>query len=569
MNAATRKCMSNRPTFAAYVVLAGCVSGCVLALPHSSWCGNATSARLNTRLISLSLFKNGLGFVIREAEIPKGAASLLIDDLPAPAHGTFWVYSPNSPAGVRDVVAFEQDTTERMDAISLAELVEANIGQTVELRISEKETVHAKILSVAASRAYESSTVLRDRSADSGHLYPAETASLVLLQTASGTIALNRNLIQQITSVDGHLKTVIERKKRGVALRVNTNTPEGKGRLIVEYLAKGIAWAPSCAIDISDPKKARVSFKAEVINEIEDLDNAEVNFITGYPNLQFADVIDPMAMRGNLAAFLNNLLNPPQSGMDRSRLGSVLQQAVVANAPSDGETFPAYAGIPMEGQMREELFFYAQKGVSLARGERGYYPLFTIEVPYEHAYEWKIGDLMEEQERYRNRGQSEPERTEPVWHTIKITNTGSIPWTTAPATTMQGGQILGQDLVHYTSAGSLTTVRITQAVDIKAEQAEYEVERKRNAANFYGSSFDLVEVRGKLEIANSKGKDITLSITKDLSGEVIRSTPEARVEQLATAGRKVNPHSVLHWELPVGARSQGRVEYSYRAYIRD
>ncbi len=569
MKAAFRKFVTDRLILTSSAVLVGLVFGCVLAVPRLGWCGADTPPGLKTKLTSLSLFKNGLGFVTREAEIPKGASSLLIDDLPAPAHGTFWIYSPDNPTGVKEIVAFEQDTLQRVDAISLAELIEANIGQTVDLRISDKETVRAKILSVPASRAPASSAARRDGAADPGYLYPSEPASLVMLQTTSGTVALNLNSIQQITSSDGPLKTVIERRKRSVALRLDATTLEPRSRLIVQYLAKGIAWAPSCIIDISDPQKARVSFKAEVINEIEEFENAEVNFITGYPNLQFADVTDPMAMRGNLAAFLNNLLNPPQPGLESGRRAVVLQQAVVANAPSDGEIYPVYANIPLEGQTREELFFYPRKAVSLAKGQRGYYPLFTIEVPYEHAYEWKIGDLMEEQERHRNRGQAEPERTEPVWHTIKLTNTGGVPWTTAPATTMQGGQILGQDLVHYTSAGSLTTVRVTQAVDVKADQAEYEVERKRNAANFYGSSYDLVEVRGKLEIANSKGKDVTLSVTKDLSGEVIRSTPEARVEQLATAGRKVNPHSVLRWELPVGARSRSIVEYSYRAYIRE
>jgi hypothetical protein len=41
-------------------------------------------------------------------------------------------------------------------------------------------------------------------------------------------------------------------------------------------------------------------------------------------------------------------------------------------------------------------------------------------------------------------------------------------------------------VIHYTSVGDKTTVRITKAVDVNAEQAEYEVARTRNAANFYG-----------------------------------------------------------------------------------
>src|SRR5207244_2793900 len=75
----------------------------------------------------------------------------------------------------------------------------------------------------------------------------------------------------------------------------------------------------------------------------------------------------------------------------------------------------------------------------------------------------------------------EAEKAEEVWHSVRLQNTGKVPWTTAPALTMQGGQVLGQDLIRYTSPGGKTTVKITQAVDIKAERAEFEVERKRNA----------------------------------------------------------------------------------------
>ncbi len=206
--------------------------------------------------------------------------------------------------------------------------------------------------------------------------------------------------------------------------------------------------------------------------------------------------------------------------------------------------------------------------MTLKRGERGYYPLFTAEVPYEHVYEWKIGDTLDEQDRYGNRDQREPEADE-IWHSIRLTNAGSVPWTTAPAMTMQEGQILGQDLIHYTSVGAKTTVRITKAVDIKAEHAESEVDRKRNAAVFYGSSYDLVDVRGTLKATNYKDKRLTMTISKELSGEMVQSTPEARVERTAKGLKKVNPKSILTWELPVDPRGRVEIEYSYRVYVRD
>jgi len=535
----------------------------------SSAADEATPPALKTRLVSVSLFKNGLGFVTREGELPKGQSVLLLEALPAPAHGTFWVYTQSEDATIKDVVAFHSETVDRVEATSVAEMIEANVGQTVDLRISDKETVRAKIIANPTTRTGDPLSSDPNDSPYAPYRPPGDAARLVLLQTSGKTIALSKDAVQQLSSTEGPLKTTIERKRRTVTLRLNAANPSGKGRVVVQYLAKGITWAPSCAIEITDPKKARVTTKAEIIDEIEDLDNVSVSLVTGYPNLKFADVTDPIAMRGNLAAFLGNLSNPAQEGDYQGR-GDVLAQRAVMDNSRFGreENFPAYATGPQEGQTREELFFYDQRNVTLKNGERGYYPLFTTEVPYEHLYEWKIGDALDEQEQYRNQNEGGRENVEDVWHSIRLTNTGSVPWTTSPALTMQGGKVLGQDLIHYTSPGSKTTVRITKAVDVSAEQAEYEVSRTRNAANFYGYSYDLVEVRGKLKATNYKDKNITLTITKELSGEVVKTVPAAKVEQTARGLKKVNPKSALTWELPIKSRDKIEIEYSYKVYVR-
>jgi hypothetical protein len=144
-----------------------------------------------------------------------------------------------------------------------------------------------------------------------------------------------------------------------------------------------------------------------------------------------------------------------------------------------------------------------------------------------------------------------------------------VPWTTAPALTVQAGQALGQDLLYYTSTGAKTVAKITQAVDINPAQTELEVDRKRNAASFYGSSYSLLTVRGQLPIVNFKNGDVTLSITKDLSGEVIATSPGAKVAQLAKGPRRANPHTQLSWELPIKARGKTEAEYTYKVYVRE
>src|SRR5258705_5686617 len=175
-----------------------------------------TPPTMKTKLVSVSLFKNGLGFVTREGEFPKGQGTLLLEDLPAPAHGTFWVYSPNDEAVLKDVVAFETQTAEQVPAISVAEMIEANVGQTVDVRLSGKETVRGKIISAAANRRADPTELDPGRSQYGSYVPPAEPSSLVLLQASGKTLALNKNAIQQLSSAEGPLKTTIERRKRTV-----------------------------------------------------------------------------------------------------------------------------------------------------------------------------------------------------------------------------------------------------------------------------------------------------------------------------------------------------------------
>ena len=58
-----------------------------------------------------------------------------------------------------------------------------------------------------------------------------------------------------------------------------------------------------------------------------------------------------------------------------------------------------------------------------------------------------------------------------------------------------------------------------------ADQAEVEVERKREASRFHGSSYDLVKIRGELRLRSRLDKTATVEVTKQLSGDVSETVP--------------------------------------------
>ena len=229
---------------------------------------------------------------------------------------------------------------------------------------------------------------------------------------------------------------------------------------------------------------------------------------------------------------------------------------------------PAY-GAAEVGKTAEDLFLYPVEKVRLAKGEVGYFPLFTESVPYRHIYRWEIPNYINPEENYYNqpRQQREPEQQE-VWHCIRLDNVMKMPWTTAPAEIVKEGVILGQDTLNFTPVKEKGTVKITRAMNVKAEQIELEKDRKRNAAQWYNTNWDLVTVEGKLSVTNYQDKPITLEVTKSLSGEVKAMQPEAKLEKLAKSLRMVNANIRLTWTIELGAGEQKEIGYTYEVYVR-
>ena len=228
---------------------------------------------------------------------------------------------------------------------------------------------------------------------------------------------------------------------------------------------------------------------------------------------------------------------------------------------------PGY-GAAAAGQAAEDLFLYPLEDVTLARGETGYYPLFTETFPYTEIYEWTIPDYINPEGYYRPQQGDQPEPPEVVWHSLRLENTMSMPWTTAPAQIMKDGQIIGQDTLNYAAAKAETTVKITQAVSVKAEQQELEVARDRDALILYGRHFDRVTIEGTLEVTNYKDKAISLEITKTLSGEVLSAMPSAGDVVLARGIKAMNPTHQLTWKLDAKAGETKEITYTYAALIR-
>jgi len=518
--------------------------------------------KLDMQSTSVALFKNGLGFFVREGKVPQMNGWLVIKDVPAPVLGTFWITGESENLTIKESIAEKVKSAEKIDAISIEELLAANVGKIVELtaQIGDKTQRFKGVIASVPEDRKKDAYLERRR----GYQYPPlEQASCVVLETGEGNVVLNkRNIVHLELPADANYQISKEERAR-LKLNIRNSTD---ATIKVNYLQKGIAWSPSYAVDISQLGKARIKMKALIINDIEDLENCTVSFVTGFPHFLFSEVLSPIGMQEDLTSFIQSL----SGDGSRTRRGRdvVTQQAVISNFAAPAAV-SGYSADELEGKFQEDLFFYEKEGVTLRKGERAYYELLSDEVKYEHVYEWEIKDTIQSDRYvYERRDREDPKDWEQVWHSIKLNNSTKIPWTTAPASTVQGDKILGADILYYTSVGSETNLKITRTTEVKADSHEYEVNRQRNAAQFYGNSYDWVTIRGELKVVSFKDEDIIMDITKQITGKVSEQTHDGEVELVAEGIKAVNEHSVIKWNIPIGKKAKVDIKYQYSVYLR-
>ncbi len=492
----------------------------------------ADEASAAVRIERVALFKNGLGFFSSRATLPADATAVELGELPVPAHGSLWVeYGRDTP--VRGVFSRIEQVTRERPVGSIEDLLAANLGRSVTL---EPGSISGELLSVQ----------------------PA----LALVRSRTGTVAVHPGSLERALIAGDQVRSAREVETERTVLRLELDRPAGGAEVALSYLAKGISWAPSYLIDLSDPQTARFSAKAVVVNEAVDLEDVALDLVTGFPNLRFAEVASPMAAGQTLESFFRALR---QRQMPRAEPSVLVQQRLVQVLPPGSQPGPAYS-TAIAGRASEDLFLYPVPRLTLRRGERASLPLISAEMPYEHVYTWEIPDFLDPRQRYGQ--QEDTEREEEVWHACRLTNTAGVPLTTAPAQFVRDGQVVGQDVAGYTLPGTATTIRINRALGLVADQAEFETGRERQAVHLHGKDYDRIDIRGELKLRNMLGKPARVEVTKSLSGELGEISDDPRRTRTAKGLRAANSSHRLLWTLDLEAGEEKSISYEYTVLVR-
>lgn len=526
---------------------------CVFALPIVAW-GDAIPV-LETKVKTVAAFKNGLAFVFRSGKATLADGWVDMNELPPAALGTMWIGTTNPLERVEEVVSYKKTNENARDVQSIAELVDLNVGTTIGLTYSSggssgPASIRGKVLS--------------------------STGQIVIIQTSTaGKIAIRKDTIQTVelaSDAPTKGKETINRAKARIGGKPKS------AEITMAYLEKGITWSPSYLVNIRDAKMADITLEAVLANDTEDLEDTDVSFVVGYPNFTFADITNPMSLQQTVAAFVQALT----TGRSENRYAGtarVMAQSVTYNyASSYHDTDGAASSVwqpdlnysatqPMAGESNEDLYLYSQPHVTLRKGDRARYTVFTGKVPYEHLYELDVPDSRNvDYYGYRVTDRSDAKDDEPqVWHVLRLENTTEHPWTTAPALAINGPMPVAQDTLKYTPPKGKNTLKLTVATDIRATQEQTEASREQ--VTILRNDYDVVTVNGKLVLHSYKPKPVKLSVNKSLVGEVLESSNGGKTVKVAKKLAAVNPDSLITWEFELAPGAEKELTYQYKVLI--
>ena len=522
-----------RPLFAATLLAFAATPG--RAEPPTP---NAALARMPVK--EVTVFKDGHAYVVHEGAMPTDAAgNVLLDLLPTPVLGTFWPYSLEKNARLESVTAGRRRVAVERTALTMRELIEANVGAEVVVAEGAKPPYAATILKLLTRSAEELDATLPPTGVES---LPVK-GNVLLLKTADGTRAVPIEQVTDVKFVGKYATTATEVEARNLlTLKLDwAGQPAAKSAAVgMAYVQKGLRWIPNYRVELGDNGQAVVKLQATLLNELADLKGATVNLVVGVPSFYFKETADPIALSQAVAQlsqyFQTNAST--QYALSNAMMTQVARGGEVRNAHGGAAAAPAPdLGPPVEGTQSEELFVYTVRNVTLARGQRMVLPIAQSTLAYKDVYTLDIAATPPGEVRNPSADAQAGELVKlmaapKAVHKVRLTNGATHPLTTAPALVLKDGRVLAQGMMTYTQKLGSVDVALTAAVDLRVKKADREAKRTPDATKVDGHPFWRVDLTGTLALTNAGARPVEVEVTRHVLGHVDTVGDGAKSEQV-------------------------------------
>lgn len=503
----------------------------VLAVVATAWSAGEEVQKDNpylwkSRVKSVTVFKNDLGFFLRQGEVTLRNGWCVSEAIPPAAFGTFAVFSHQEDeavdivgSGPGEVIEFDDIDTPK-DIASKQTRIEQCKFLMLQLTYREKGT---------------------DRTAV-GRLVSVGT-DYVVLQAENNSYAV---------PLEGIKKLQVLEKPLRVHVAKDSGKEVTKTTLGMAYLRKGITWIPEYTLNLIDENVAELTLRGTLVNEAEDLIHCDVNFVVGVPHFVHAEYLEPIAV-GQVIRTIGAAVAP------REVMSQVMNNAAIATiepmvydqpVSSGGRSIrDAVGNLPKwEGTGADDLAVYTKHDLTLRRGEKSIVTLMVKRIKYTHIYRWVVPNEIK--------------------HYLVLQNTTDSPLTTGPCLVISNRNALSEDLLKYIPKGSSGELPVTTAVNISHEQKETEIDRKLKSHQPSNDFFvDLVMMKGELKLRNYSKKPVEIKIELVLQGKPLSASHDGNIS-LNTANLKLLERTgTINWDLQLNPDEPKTIEYQYERYV--
>jgi hypothetical protein len=483
-----------------------------------------------SKVHSVTVFKNGLGFFLRQGKTALSDGWCLSDAIPPASFGTLAVYSHNKDEIV-DILG-----TGPGEVLTFDDGDDAGALETKRLRIESLKYLKLQI-------TY--------RQQGSEHTAAGQLVSVgpdyVVLEAERNTFAAPLAGIQKVQ--------VLEKPLR-VHVASDNGKPPAETTVGMAYLRKGITWIPEYTLTLHDEETGELSLRGTLVNEAEDMIHCDVNFVVGTPHFLHTDFLAPAAV-GQVIRTIGAAVAPQEvmkQMMNRAAVASDAKtdQAGIVEQPAAtaGRDLKESVGnLPQwEGAGGGDFTVYTRKDLTLRLGEKAVVTLFVNPIRYSHLYRW-----------------SPPNEIE---HFLVLQNDTETAWTTGPCLVISGGKALSEDLLKYVPKGGNGEMPVASAINITHDQKEAEVDRKLKAhqpsKDFY---LDLVTIEGTLSLQHFGKMPAELVIDLNVPGKAVTASDNGKISLDSTKLKLQERASTLQWRIPLNVGESKTLTYRYERYV--
>ena len=482
----------------------------------------------------ITLFKNATGMIVKEGALPikDGGVAMPIPD--QALFGTFFMGSPKDNA-IKNVV-FRNDTLKKRDeARAVWQFIAGNVNKPVTLYYTPTQGIDKSISGKVLS-------------------YDFYNGLLKFLTDAGKTMVMHVGSIYQADFKDDPSNYYMaDSIKRMMVLK-----PEKPGNdisLQQIYMTSGINWIPSYFLRLKDDKSARLEMKATIENYAEDLSETEMELVVGSPQMIYSEKPDPMTY---------NYLTVAGLVGDYNARNYMQSNAPAAYTVATGGTATYDWDFGVAGEKTDDMYIYQLGKVTLPKQSKGTFPIYSGMIEYKDKYE---GSIPDKTNYYNTHICSTDEKTYDVFHSLEVKNTSHVPLTTASIMVLnEKEQFVAQDELTYTPVGASSTIKLSKAIDIITKNNEEEKSREDNAKKIGKQTYSKVLLKGTIEVANYQNKEVTISLTKLMSGTVNNQSDGGAVTR-QTSRSYVNPFSQIKWDIKVKPNDKKVLTYEYEVYF--